>query len=137
MRGHGIRSRGPKRFARTTDSNHRRPVAANVLDREFEPDGPNEKWCADLTYLPTREGWLCLAVVEDLFSRMIVGWSTGASMEGRLVVDALEMAIRCRRPEAGLLALGPRGPVRERTPPAGAGECRGRVQHERSRPVPG
>jgi transposase InsO family protein len=109
MREHGIRARGPKRFVRTTDSNHRLPVADNVLDREFEPDGPNERWCADITYLPTREGWLYLAVVEDLFSRMIVGWSMSASMESRLVVDALSMAIRRRRPDAGLLAHADRG----------------------------
>lgn len=109
MREHGIRARAPKRFVRTTDSNHRLPVAANALDREFEPEGPNERWCADITYLPTREGWVYLAVVEDLFSRMIVGWSMAESMESRLVVDALEMAIRRRRPEAGLLAHSDRG----------------------------
>ena len=108
MREHGIRARAPRRFVRTTDSNRRRPVAANVLDRDFNPEGPNEKWCADSTYIPTREGWLYLAVVEDLFSRMIVGWSMGASMESRSVADASEMAIR-RRPEAGLLAHSDRG----------------------------
>jgi putative transposase len=70
MRERGIRAKAPRRFARTTDSNHRRPVAENVLDRDFEPAGPNESWCADITYVPTREGWLYLAVVEDLFSRM-------------------------------------------------------------------
>ncbi|MBY0459417.1 MAG: hypothetical protein K2V38_19000 [Gemmataceae bacterium] len=58
---------------RTTESSHRLPVAANILDRDFEPDGPNESWCAGIADLPTREGWLYLAVVEDLFSRMIVG----------------------------------------------------------------
>jgi putative transposase len=109
MREQGIRARAPRRFVRTTDSNHRLPVAANVLDRDFEPQGPNEKWCADITYLPTREGWLYLAVVEDLFSRMIVGWSMAESMESRLVVDALEMAIRRRRPGAGLWAHSDRG----------------------------
>ncbi|VTU02508.1 transposase : Transposase OS=Cystobacter violaceus Cb vi76 GN=Q664_31950 PE=4 SV=1: HTH_21: rve [Gemmataceae bacterium] len=109
MRGHGIRAKVPRRFVRTTDSNHRLPVAANVLDRDFDPEGPNERWCADITYIPTREGWLYLAVVEDLFSRMIVGWSMGESMESRLVVDALEMAIQRRRPEAGLLAHSDRG----------------------------
>jgi len=109
MREHGIRAKAPRRFVRTTDSNHRLPVADNVLDRDFEPEGPNERWCADITYIPTHEGWLYLAVVEDLFSRMIVGWSMDASMESRLVVDALEMAIRRRRPEAGLLAHSDRG----------------------------
>jgi transposase InsO family protein len=109
MREHGIRAKSPKRFVRTTDSKHRLPVAANVLDRDFDPEGPNERWCADITYIPTREGWLYLAAVEDLFSRMVVGWSMDRSMESRLVVDALEMAIRRRRPEAGLLAHSDRG----------------------------
>jgi putative transposase len=96
MREHGIRAKAPRRFVRTTDSNHRLPVAANILDRDFEPEGPNQSWCADITYIPTREGWLYLAVVEDLFSRMIVGWSMDESMESRLVVDALEMAVARR-----------------------------------------
>jgi transposase InsO family protein len=109
MREHGIRARAPRRFVRTTDSNHRLPVAANVLAREFEPEGPNQKWCADITYIPTGEGWLYLAVVEDLFSRMIVGWSMAESMESRLVVDALGMALQRRRPGAGLLAHSDRG----------------------------
>ena len=109
MHQHGIRAKAPKRFVRTTDSNHRLPVAENVLARDFDPAGPNERWCADITYIPTREGWLYLAVVEDLFSRMIVGWSMDQTMESRLVVDALEMAIQRRRPEAGLLAHSDRG----------------------------
>jgi transposase InsO family protein len=109
MREHGIRARAPRRFVRTTDSDHRRPVAANVLDRDFEPAGPNESWCADITYVPTGEGWLYLAVVEDLFSRMIVGWSMDHSMESRLVVDALDMALARRRPSAGLVAHSDRG----------------------------
>jgi putative transposase len=75
MSAHGIRARAPRRFVRTTDSNHRLPVAANILGREFDPERPNRVWCADITYILTGEGWLYLAVVEDLFSRMIVGWS--------------------------------------------------------------
>src|SRR5436190_17477601 len=109
MREHGIRAKAPRRFVRTTASNHRLPVAANVLDRDFDPEGPNEKWCADITYIPTREGWLYLAVVEDLFSRMVVGWSMNETMESRLVVDALEMALRRRRPEVGWLTHSDRG----------------------------
>ncbi len=109
MRASGIRARAPRRFVRTTDSNHRLPVAPNVLARDFEPSGPNESWCADITYIPTQEGWLYLAVVEDLFSRMVVGWSMAESMESRLVVDALEMAIRRRVPGAGLVAHSDRG----------------------------
>jgi putative transposase len=109
MREHGIRAKAPRRFVRTTDSNHRLPVAENILARDFEPAGPNESWCADITYIPTREGWLYLAVVEDLFSRMIVGWSMDDSMESRLVADALSMALARRRPGAGLLAHSDRG----------------------------
>jgi putative transposase len=109
MRSRGIRAKAPRRFVRTTDSNHRLPVAPNVLDRDFDPSGPNESWCADITYVPTLEGWLYLAVVEDLFSRMIVGWSMAEAMESRLVVDALEMALSRRRPGAGLVAHSDRG----------------------------
>lgn len=109
MKSHGIRAKAPKRFVRTTDSNHRLPVAENLLDREFNPSGPNERWSADITYVPTREGWLYLAVVEDLFSRMIVGWSMDETMESRLVVDALEMAVKRRRPKAGLVSHSDRG----------------------------
>lgn len=109
MKTHGIRAKAPRRFVRTTDSNHRLPVAENLLARDFEPSGPNETWSADITYIPTREGWLYLAVVEDLFSRRIVGWSMAETMESRLVVDALEMAVARRRPGAGLLAHSDRG----------------------------
>jgi transposase InsO family protein len=84
-------------------------VAENLLARDFEPSGPNESWCADITYIPTREGWLYLAVVEDLFSRMIAGWSMAETMESRLVVDALGMALARRRPRAGLVAHSDRG----------------------------
>jgi putative transposase len=109
MKAHGIRAKGPRRFVRTTDSKHKLPVAENLLARDFDPSGPNQSWSADITYIPTREGWLYLAVVEDLFSRMIVGWSMDETMESRLVVDALEMALRRRRPGAGLLAHSDRG----------------------------
>jgi putative transposase len=104
MKTHKIQARQPRRFVKTTDSNHQLPVAANLLARCFEATGPNQLWGADITYLPTSEGWLYLAVVEDLFSRMVVGWSMAETMESRLVVDALEMAIARRRPGVGLLA---------------------------------
>jgi putative transposase len=109
MREHGIRAKPPRRFVRTTDSNHRLPVAPNVLARDFEPSGPNEAWCADITYIPTHEGWLFLAVVEDLFSRMAVGWPMAESMGSRLAADALDVAIARRRPGAGLVAHSDRG----------------------------
>jgi transposase InsO family protein len=84
-------------------------VADDLLDRRFDPEGPNEAWSADITYIPTADGWLYLAVVEDLFSRRIVGWSMGATMTSRLVVDALGMAVKRRLPGGGLLAHSGRG----------------------------
>jgi putative transposase len=98
LRKHGLRAKAPRRFARTTDANHGLPVAENLLARDFDPEAPNESWSADITYVPTGEGFLYLAVVEDLFSRLIVGWSMDQTMESRLVVDALEMAVARRRP---------------------------------------
>jgi putative transposase len=109
MRDHGIRAKAPRRFVRTTDSRHGLPVADNVLDRDFAPAGPNATWSADITYVPTADGWLYLAVVEDLFSRMIVGWAMDGTMTSRLVVDALEMAVRRRLPGDGLVAHSDRG----------------------------
>ncbi len=109
MKDHGIRAKAPRRSVRTTDSRHGLPVADNVLGRDFEPPGPNVAWSADITYVPTADGWLYLAVVEDLFSRMIVGWSMGETMTSRLAVDALDMALRRRLPGAGLLAHSDRG----------------------------
>jgi transposase InsO family protein len=109
MRQAGIRAKTARKFKHTTDSNHNRPVADNVLDRQFAVAGPNQAWVADITYIPTREGWLYLAIVEDLYSRMIVGWSMDATMTSRLVVDALEMAIMKRLPDEELLAHSDRG----------------------------
>jgi transposase InsO family protein len=112
MREAGIAARTKRKFRQTTDSNHELPTAENVLDRDFDPERPNESWCADVTYIPTREGWLYLAVVEDLFSRRIVGWSMDATMTSRLVVDALEMALAGRlkgSSPSGLVAHSDRG----------------------------
>src|SRR5207245_6087650 len=86
------------------DSNHHRPIAPNVLGRQFDAAGPNEAWVADITFVPTREGWLYLAVIEDLFARRVVGWSMDARMTSRLVVDALAMAVQRRLPQAALIA---------------------------------
>ncbi len=105
MSDNDIRAKTTRKFRNTTDSNHALPVADNVLDRRFDDvQGPNERWVADITYIPTREGWLYLAVVEDLYSRRVVGWSLADNMESRLVVDALEMAVTRRLPGEGLLA---------------------------------
>ena len=109
MRGHGIVAKTGRKFRCTTDSNHDRPVAANVVDRDFEPTAVNQTWTADITYISTGEGWLYLAAVEDLYSRKIVGWSMGPRVDSRLVVDALEMALAARRPGKGLVAHSDRG----------------------------
>jgi transposase InsO family protein len=83
MRHAGIAAKTKRKFKQTTDSDHALPVAENLLDRAFDPEEPNERWCADITYIPTREGWLYLAAVEDLFSRMVVGWSMSEGMTSR------------------------------------------------------
>lgn len=109
MREHGIAAKTRRKFRCTTDSNHDRPVAANVVDRDFEPTAVNRTWTADITYISTGEGWLYLAAVEDLYSRQIVGWSMSERIDSRLVVDALEMALAARQPGAGLVAHSDRG----------------------------
>jgi putative transposase len=110
MRDQGITAKPARKFrCTTTDSNHDLPVADNLLDRQFNPSGANEAWVADITYIPTREGWLYLAAVEDLYSRRVVGWSMAEHMESRLVVDALAMAVQRRLPDEGLLAHSDRG----------------------------
>jgi putative transposase len=109
MHEYDIRAKTARKFRHTTSSQHTRPVAENLLDRQFNPSKPNEVWLADITYIWTREGWLYLAAVENLYSRRVVGWSMAEHMESRLVVDALEMAISRRLPEEGLLAHSDRG----------------------------
>ena len=109
MRQAGIAAKTARKYRCTTDSNHDRPVADNLLGRQFDPAGPNEAWVADITYIPTGEGWLYLAVVEDLYARRVVGWSMAARLESRLVVDALELAVQRRLPGEGLLAHSDRG----------------------------
>jgi len=109
MQTQGIAAKTARKFRHTTDSNHDLPVAANLLDRAFDPATANEAWVSDFTYIPTREGWLYLAAVEDLYSRRIVGWAMSERMTSRLVADALAMAVQQRLPEAGLLAHSDRG----------------------------
>jgi transposase InsO family protein len=110
MRETGLRSKIKRRFIpRTTDSRHPHPVAANLLDRDFRSPGANTKWTCDITYLWTAEGWLYLAVVMDLFSRRIVGWSMMETLQSELVSQALGMAIQRRRPGTGLLHHSDRG----------------------------
>ena len=109
MRAHCIEARRPRRFRATTDSKHTLPVAENVLDRQFEVKVPDARWSADITYIWTRQGWLYLAVVMDLFSRRIVGWSMQETMDRGLVIRALKMALMARRPPVGLLLHSDRG----------------------------
>jgi putative transposase len=99
MQRHGIRARGKRRFRITTDSRHGLPIAPNLLNRNFTVAAPNHVWAGDMTYIQTEEGWLFLAVVLDLFSRRIVGWSLREDMRSELVVDALRMAWLQRSPD--------------------------------------
>lgn len=109
MRQLGLRVVPSKRFKVTTDSKHDYPVAPNLLDRQFEVAVPDQVWCTDITYLWTRQGWLYLAVVIDLFSRKVVGWSLDKHMTTALVTGALTMAVWRRRPSEGLLHHSDRG----------------------------
>jgi putative transposase len=110
MREQGLRAKGKRKFVpRTTDSGHDKPIAPNVLDRQFTAEAPNRKWACDITYIPTDEGWLYLAGVIDLCSRRIVGWSMADHLRTDLVSAALGMALAGRRPPAGLLHHSDRG----------------------------
>jgi putative transposase len=109
MQAHGIRGRHKRRYKATTDSKHDLPVAPNRLDRQFETTAPDQVWTTDITYIPTQEGWLYLAVVMDLYSRMIVGWAMDARMTRTLVISALRMAWFKRKPKPGLLHHSDRG----------------------------
>jgi transposase InsO family protein len=104
MRQAKIRAKTRRRYVpRTTDSTHARPIAGNVLDRDFGTDAADRKWVADITYVPTDQGWLYVAAVLDCFSRKIVGWAMADHMQTDLVSDALTMALRQRRPDGGKL----------------------------------
>ena len=98
-----------RKFKRTTDSTHSLPVAANLLNRQFTPEQPNQAWAADITYIWTQSGWLYLAVILDLFSRKVVGCAMSVSMTADLVCRALMMAIGARRPLIGLIVHTDRG----------------------------
>jgi putative transposase len=96
MSKNGIRSKTKRRFKATTNSKHNKPVAENLLNREFHAAEPDQKWVSDVTYVWTDEGWLYLAVFIDLFSRMVVGWSMSSRMTEDLVIDALRMGLMTR-----------------------------------------
>lgn len=113
MRANGIRAKQTRKFhVTTTDSSHAHPIAENVLDRKFSVAdiiAPNRVWASDITYIPTTEGWLYLAVILDLFSRRVVGWSMKHTMERLLTLDALRMALSQRTPGLGVLHHSDRG----------------------------
>lgn len=109
MRLNGIAVEKKKKFMKTTDSNHQLPIAGNELDQQFAAQIPNEKWAADITYVWTRQGWLYLAVVLDLFSRRVVGWAMLPTLSRELVITALQMALWMRKPAKGLLHHSDRG----------------------------
>ena len=109
MREADVQVRHRKKYKVTTDSNHRQPVFENLLSRQFDVPNPDQVYASDVTYIWTREGWLYLAVVIDLFSRKVVGWSMSTRMKAQLVCDALRMAVWRRRPQAGLIHHSDRG----------------------------
>jgi putative transposase len=109
LREKGLFSRTRRKFVVTTDSNHNLSVAKNLLDRNFKATAPDQKWVADITYIWTQKGWLYLAVVMDLFSRRIVGWSMSDSLRASVVLDAMQMALDLRNPESDLLHHSDRG----------------------------
>ena len=109
MKEAAVKVRCRKKYKVTTDSNHKQPVFENVLDRGFDINQPDQAYVGDITYIWTQEGWLYLAVVIDLFSRKVVGWSMGSRMTAQLVCDALQMAIWQRRPKGGLVVHSDRG----------------------------
>jgi putative transposase len=109
MKKLGLKAKTKRKFRPTTNSRHSFPIAENLLERRFEAAGPNQVWMADITYIPTDEGWLYLAAVMDLHSRKIIGWSMGDRVTKELAIDALKMAIHQRKPAAGLVHHSDRG----------------------------
>lgn len=109
MRENGIQGKRQRKFRATTDSKHEFPISGNVLDRKFGVAAANKAWVADITYIATREGWLYLAAVMDLYSRRIVGWAMGSRICRHLVEKALHMACINRNPGPGLLHHSDRG----------------------------
>ncbi len=109
MRIEGIIGVGKKKYKVTTDSNHNKPVYANIVQQRFEAERPNQLWTSDITYLWTREGWLYLAVILDIYSRMVVGWSLYTTLQKQLVVTALKNAVDILQPAPGLIFHSDRG----------------------------
>jgi putative transposase len=109
MRTLGLRAKAAKKFKATTNSKHSLPIAPNLLNQDFNAGHPNQKWVSDITYIWTEEGWLYLAVIVDLYSRMVVGWSMSERMTSTLVCDALRMALFRRGMPRGVILHSDRG----------------------------
>lgn len=108
MRKHQITPRRKRRFRATTDSNHKLPIAPNILDREFSPETADEVWVSDITYIETGQGWMYLCVFIDLYSRMVVGWRMSNRMTAELITEAFEMGVQARG-RAPIVAHSDRG----------------------------
>lgn len=109
MRENNIKPKTRRKFKVTTDSKHNKPTHENYLSRQFNASAPNERWVSDITYVQTMEGWLYLAVIMDLFSRKIIGWSMSNRLKETLVIDALKMALFRRKIHTNLLLHSDRG----------------------------
>lgn len=109
MKENDIRPKTKRKFKVTTDSKHNKPIHANLLNRQFSATAPNQRLVSDITYIPTVEGWLYLAVIMDLFSRKIIGWSMSDRMKESLVIDALKMALFRRKINTNMLLHSDRG----------------------------
>jgi len=109
MRSEGLRAKAARKYKATTNSNHTLPVAPNLLEQDFTAVAPNQKWVSDITYIATDEGWLYLAVVLDLYSRLVVGWAMSERMTARLVCDALQTALWSRKRPRGVIVHSDRG----------------------------
>jgi transposase InsO family protein len=109
MRGQRLRARAGRKYKATTNSNHHLPVAPNLLEQDFTATGPNRKWVSDITYIWTEEGWLYLAVVLDLYSRLVVGWAMSERMTANLVCEALALALWRRQMPSGVIVHSDRG----------------------------
>jgi transposase InsO family protein len=105
----GLIARRVRRFRQAYASRHNNPAAPNRLARDFTAAQPDQVWVSDITFVPTRRGWLYVAVIVDLFARRIVGWAMSQRIDQRLVLDALQMAIQQRRPQAGLIIHSDQG----------------------------
>ncbi len=109
MNKHGLISVLRSKFKATTNSNHKYPVAPNLLNKDFNAKKRNQKWVGDITYIPTQEGWLYLAAIEDLYHKKIVGWALDSRMTKQLTLDAINQAIIRERPTKGLIFHSDRG----------------------------